>query len=428
MRQPNTEDLDPRLRRTACRVAQRLADAGFRAWLVGGAVRDLALERTPQEIDMVSDARPEQVEELFERSIPVGRAFGILLLIVEGCEIELATLRTEGNYSDARRPDEVFYGSSVEEDAARRDFTLNALYLDPLTDELSDPTGGLEDLRQGILRTVGDPEQRFAEDGLRLLRMARFQAALGLELAPGMEQAAQRSAHALRGVSVERVQHELARIFRGPRCTQALRTLDRARLLERALPDWARASAVPLASRLSALEALPSPPGELAGWAVLLESRPRGVLDERRVMEDVARARALRLSRRMLKALEKVWRLRRTVIPLARPGAPRSERVLALRDEGWELGLGLALAWAQVGSESTRELEHLRSWRAGLSLEVLRPEALIDATDLEHADIPRGPLWGRLLDETERLQLDGLLGSRGEALAWLARRAKVLET
>ena len=115
---------------------------------------------------------------------------------------------------------------------------------------------------------------------------------------------------------------------------------------------------------------------------------------------------------------------------MARPGAPRSERVLALRDEGWELGLSLALAWAEVAQdplqESIQELEHLRSWRMALTPATLRPEPLLSPTDLEQAEIPRGPLWGRLLDEVERLQLDGLLAGRGEALAWLGRRARAL--
>jgi len=428
VRQPNIDDLDPALQKAARGVAERLGGAGFRAWVVGGAVRDLALERTPVEIDMVSSARPEQVEGLFARTIPVGRAFGIVLVIFEGCEIELATLRTEGTYSDGRRPDEVHYGSSVEEDAARRDFTFNALYLDPLTGELSDPTGGLEDLGQGILRTVGDPLKRFGEDGLRLLRMARFQAGLDLEPAPGMAEAARRSAEALRGVSVERVHHELTRIFDGPRCTAALRTLDRARLLERALPDWAKTSAVPLEPRLVALDALASPPGELAGWAVLLESHPLSAPDATRLQTDLERARALRLSRRMLKALEHAWRLRRQVVQLSEPGARRSDRVLALRDEGWQLGIRLALAWAKVAEDPTRALEHLEAWRTGLSPAALEPEPLLKSTDLDRAEIPRGPLWGRLLSEVERLQLDGLLDERGDALAWLDRRARALDS
>jgi tRNA nucleotidyltransferase/poly(A) polymerase len=198
-------------------VAERLAGAGHRVWLVGGAVRDLALGRQPKDLDLASAAVPEEVERLFDRTVSVGREFGTVLVLAGGRELQHTTFRSESGYADRRHPDRVAYGSSLEGDARRRDFTCNALYLDPLADEFRDPEGGLEDLRAGRLCAVGDAAERFREDGLRLIRMARFAARLDLEPAPELVAAARAEAGALEGVSPERTLGELERIFSGPR-------------------------------------------------------------------------------------------------------------------------------------------------------------------------------------------------------------------
>src|SRR6185503_18536023 len=141
---------------------------------VGGAVRDLALGLPPHDVDLASRLTPDELEGRFPKSASVGRAFGSMVLVVDGIPLQHTTFRSEHGYADARRPDQVRYGATLEEDASRRDFTCNALYLDPLSDELCDPQEGLADLRSALLRCVGDPAARFAEDGLRILRLARF--------------------------------------------------------------------------------------------------------------------------------------------------------------------------------------------------------------------------------------------------------------
>ncbi|MFT7541348.1 MAG: tRNA nucleotidyltransferase/poly(A) polymerase, partial [Gammaproteobacteria bacterium] len=212
MKTPSIQQLSPHDREAAQFAARTLQEHGFRAWIVGGGVRDLALGITPKDIDLATDALPGQVEEIFDRTIPVGKAFGTIVALIEvgGAEpvtmqLEVTTLRRDGDYSDGRRPDVVLYGTSMDEDAQRRDFTCNALYLDPLTDEISDVVGGLGDLENGVLRTVGDPVGRFREDGLRLLRMARFAAAYGLEIEGDTWAGARDSLDALVGISRERV-------------------------------------------------------------------------------------------------------------------------------------------------------------------------------------------------------------------------------
>lgn len=426
MERPSTRGLSAVHRRAVRAAAERLAGGGWRAWIVGGAVRDLARGVTPKDVDLVSAAPPEAVEELFERTVGVGRAFGIVRVLLDGAALEVATFRSERGYADARRPDEVRYGASVEEDAARRDFTCNALYLDPATDELADPTGGLADLEAGVLRCVGDPAERFREDGLRLLRMARFEASLDLTLAPGTIEAARSAADSLRGVSAERVFEELSRILAGPRAARALRTLASADLLARSMPAWAEASVLPQADRLAAFAHLGEAPGALAGWALLLESDPSGPACAARRERDLEIAAELRMPRSHLRALDEIWSLRRRLAELARPVAPRSARIRALRGERWRDALRVGRAWELHAGRDPGPLDELERWRAALSEAELRPAPLVVAADLGALRVPRGPLWGRLLEEAEELRLDGHLAGREEALEWLARRARAL--
>lgn len=266
MRTPSVRDLPVPLARAACRVAERLASAGFRAWIVGGAVRDLALGRTPTEVDMASPATPERVVELFPRTVPVGVSFGTVLVQVDESDVEHTTFRTEGVYRDARHPEEVAFGQSVEQDAARRDFTCNAMFLDPRTDEVRDPTGGLEDLRAGRLACVGDPAVRFAEDALRLLRLARFAGALGLAVDARHLEAARAAGERLERVAVERVLKELEQMCRRGGAPRACGLLAETDLLARVLPS--RAFEHGLDARLAALAVLEggaaSPPGARA--------------------------------------------------------------------------------------------------------------------------------------------------------------------
>ena len=162
---PALERLPVELAGAARACAETLTAAGQRAWIVGGAVRDLALGRTPKDVDLATAAVPEELERLFPRSHAVGRAFGTVVVHTVGeIDVEITTFRREADYADGRRPNTVSFGTSLEEDAQRRDFTCNALYLCALDGEFRDPTGGLDDLRAGVLRCVGDPARRFAED------------------------------------------------------------------------------------------------------------------------------------------------------------------------------------------------------------------------------------------------------------------------
>src|ERR1700680_2938845 len=166
----------------ADQICGTLRRNGHQAYLVGGCVRDLLLGRDPSDYDISTDARPERVQELFPRSLTVGAKFGVILVVEDEARVEVATFRSDIGYSDGRHPDHVVYSDSPQEDVRRRDFTINGLLLDPATGEVLDFVGGRADLRAGIVRAIGDPRLRFAEDKLRMMRGVGFAAALGFRV------------------------------------------------------------------------------------------------------------------------------------------------------------------------------------------------------------------------------------------------------
>ncbi len=160
-------------------VLGSLQNYGFEAYLVGGAPRDLLLSKRPQDWDVTTNASPDRVRGSFERTLSLGEKFGTIQVLINDYQVEVTTFRREGEYSDGRRPDRVEFTSSLSEDLSRRDFTINAIALDPLKKKLVDPFGGVRDLKRRLVRAVGDPEVRFQEDALRMLRFFRFQSTLG---------------------------------------------------------------------------------------------------------------------------------------------------------------------------------------------------------------------------------------------------------
>ena len=218
-------------------LCKRLEQAGFRAWVVGGSLRDLLLGRTPKDWDLATSALPEDTRKLFKRVIPTGVAHGTVTVLWQGASYELTTLRGEGAYSDSRRPDQVFFVKSIEEDLARRDFTVNALAYDPLSDRLTDPFGGIADLERSLLRTVGKPEERFCEDGLRVLRAARFVATLGFDLDPATAAAIPQALGAFARVSKERVRDEWLRTLQAGRPSRGFEVMRESGILNVTCPE-----------------------------------------------------------------------------------------------------------------------------------------------------------------------------------------------
>ncbi len=221
-------------------VLRRLKAAGHAAYLVGGAVRDLMLDRpshSAADWDIATSARPEAVEQLFEHTIPTGVEHGTVTVVVDHEPLEVTTFRGEGAYSDARRPDAVHFLDDIDEDLARRDFTINAMAWDPLEAVFRDPFGGREDLARHLVRAVGDPLERFAEDGLRPMRAVRFATVLGFDIdRPTLEAIPQRLAQFER-VAMERVSAELMKLLLAEDPAPGVRWLAETDLLRRIAPE-----------------------------------------------------------------------------------------------------------------------------------------------------------------------------------------------
>jgi poly(A) polymerase len=224
------------LRDTAAGIVRRLQAAGHSAYWVGGCVRDRLLGREPQDYDVATSALPDQIEALFPRTIPVGRKFGVLILLEDGHEFQVATFRAESDYTDGRRPGSVTF-SNAQTDASRRDFTVNGLFFDPITETLHDWVGGEKDLRAKLLRTIGSPAERFAEDYLRLLRAVRFAAQLDFQIEPETFAALKARAPQILDISAERIREELLKLFRPPHAARGLDLLRKSGLLEQILPE-----------------------------------------------------------------------------------------------------------------------------------------------------------------------------------------------
>jgi poly(A) polymerase len=225
-------------RSAALTIARRLQHAGFAAFWVGGCVRDSLLGREPGDYDIATSALPEQIEHLFKRTVPVGRKFGVIVVIEGSRQFQVATFRAEADYQDGRHPERVAFGDAMA-DACRRDFTINGLFYDPVREQLQDWVGGEADLRARIIRTIGSPAERFGEDHLRLLRAVRFAAQLEFSIEPGTLAALKANAAKLKTISAERIRDELIKLFLPPHAARGLELLRQSGLLEVILPEIA---------------------------------------------------------------------------------------------------------------------------------------------------------------------------------------------
>jgi poly(A) polymerase len=224
------------LANSICRVLQ---DAGYEALLVGGCVRDLLLGREPADYDVTTDATPDRVMELFTASIAVGAQFGVVLVPQDGLKVEVATFRSDVGYSDGRHPDRVVYSKSVQEDVQRRDFTINGLLMRHETGEILDFVGGQSDLRAGVIRAIGEPDRRFTEDKLRMLRAVRFAARFGFDIGHKTFASIRRHAGAVTEISAERVRDELTKLLTEGAARHGFELLEKAWLLSVVLPEIA---------------------------------------------------------------------------------------------------------------------------------------------------------------------------------------------
>ena len=231
-------------RQLADHICRVLRDRGHQAYLAGGCVRDILLGREPVDYDVATDATPDRVQELFPNSLAVGAKFGVVIVTDGPTQVEVATFRRDVSYSDGRHPDRVEYASSPEEDVKRRDFTINGLMLDPFSNEVLDYVGGEKDLRAGIIRAIGNPEDRFREDKLRMIRAVRFAARFRYAIESGTFLAITKLAPDIFQVSAERIRDELTKILTEGAARRGFELLDETKLLPEILPEIARMKGV----------------------------------------------------------------------------------------------------------------------------------------------------------------------------------------
>jgi poly(A) polymerase len=423
--------------RPGLEVARRLLEAGWETYLVGGVVRDVLLGRTPHDLDVVTAAPPDEVAQLFPRTVPLGAAFGVVGVVVGDRVFQVATFRREGPYHDGRRPSSVEF-ADVREDVRRRDFTVNALLYDLRTGAVLDFVGGRADLAARLVRTVGEPAARLSEDRLRLLRAVRLAAQLEFAVEPGTLEAIRRLAPGIAGVSAERVRDELLRLLTAPGRAAALRLLHETGLLAVLLPEVEAMVGVPQPPEFHpegdvfthtclALAHLRAPAPVLALGTLLHDvGKPatRTTGDRirfhghaevgARIAEEVCRR--LRLSAADVRAVVALVRDHQRVGDVLKMRPGRARQFLRRDDVGDLLELYRADCLASHGDLAVycRVVALLEAVRA----ETPRPR-LLTGHDLIAMGYRPGPHFARILDAVEDARAEGLVSTAEQARAWV---------
>lgn len=430
-----------KLRETATEVVRRLRAAGYEAYFVGGCVRDLLLGRQPSDYDVATNAAPDAVTKLFPQTVTVGARFGVVLVLLDAHQVEVATFRSDHGYKDGRHPEAVRFAQTAEADVRRRDFTINGLLYDPLTEQTLDFVGGSEDLRRGIIRTIGDPQERFAEDKLRMLRAIRFAARFGYTIEPETFAAIQQSHAGIAQVSKERIRDELVRMLTEGRARPALELLDASGLLEVILPEVARMKGVAQPPEfhpegdvwvhtLLMLEKMEQPSVTLALGVLLHDvGKPPTfrLADRIRFDEhtDVGAAMAEEICRRLRFSNQEIERvvalvrhhLRFKDAPKMRPS--KLKRFLTMDGFAEHLELHRLDCLASHGDLSNYEF--IKNVLETLPAEEIRPPRLLTGDDLIEMGYAPSPLFSEILTAVEEAQLEGELNTPDEARAFVEK-------
>jgi poly(A) polymerase len=442
--------------RLATSIIQTLRQQGFQAYLVGGCVRDLLLKREPADFDVATSATPAQVMQIFPDTYAVGAQFGVVLVPIPSEEeehtvgeasvpkanaVEVATFRSDLGYSDGRHPDHVQFSQDPREDAARRDFTINGMMLDPLNGEVLDFVGGRHDLDAGIIRAIGDPERRFAEDKLRMLRAVRFAARFEYEIEGNTLAAIQRFAPEIQMVSRERVRDELTRMLTEGHARRAFLLLDDTGLLKQVLPEISAMKGVEqppefhpegdvFVHTLLLLENLPHPCPPTLAWGALLH--------------DVGKPATFRVAPDRIRFdnhVEVGVKIAEEICQRLRFSNDDTAQVLALVDNHMRFGhvgrmkestlkrflrlpafdehLALHRADSLASHRDLSTYHFLQKRLLETPPETIRPAALVTGDDLIAAGYAPGPRFREILEAVEDAQLEGQLASRDTALEFV---------
>lgn len=426
---------------TARSIAHRLHERGQIAYFAGGCVRDLLRGHTPKDIDVATDARPEVVQKIFPRTYAVGAHFGVIVVLENEFQFEVATFRSDGVYLDGRRPVEVHF-ATAEEDAARRDFTINGMFFDPEKDEVIDFVGGRADLERKLIRAIGDPAQRFSEDRLRMLRAVRFATVLGFEIDSATWDAVRESAPAIKEISAERIREELVKIFLSPNCVRGWDLLDASGLMKMILPELEAMKGCEQPPQFHPegdvfkhtrimLELLPAETSLPLVFSVLFHDigkPPTSTVDDEgrirfnghdRIGAEMTEAimERLRFSRAEIDATVEAVRQHMVFKDVPNMRVAKLKRFMARPTFSDELELH------RVDCASSHAMmdnyEFLLKKKEEFANEPIIPPPLVTGDDLIALGMRPGPKFGEILEAVETLQLEGALKDREEALAWV---------
>jgi len=429
-------------RELAERICKTLRERGHQAYLVGGCVRDILLVREPTDYDVATDATPEEVQTILPDSLAVGAQFGVIIVMGGDAQVDVATFRSDVGYSDGRHPDKVVFSASAKEDVQRRDFTINALLLDPETNEVLDYVGGCEDLRAGIIRTIGRPDERFREDKLRMVRAVRFAARFRYAIEGTTFGAIRKLAPDICQVSAERTRLELTKILTEGGAQRGFELLDETALLPEILPEIARMKGVEQPPQfhpegdvwihtLMMLEKLSAGCSPTLAWGVLLHdvgkpptftppSGPNGRIrfDEHvevgtRMAEDICRR--LKFSN---EDTEQIAALVANHLRFKDVGHMKLSTLKRfVRLPRFEEHLELHRLDCLSSHGSLESYEFIQRFVAETPPEEVRPPRLLTGDDLLGLGFKPGPIFREILDAIEEGQLNGKIQTHEEAVA-----------
>jgi len=431
IRKPQTSEY-----RAAEYIVRRLTEAGRQALLAGGCVRDMLLGIQPKDYDVATDAKPEEIEKLFTKTLSVGKQFGVTVVVLDGRSYEVATFRSESGYTDGRHPGRVSF-CGPKEDALRRDFTINGMFWDPSNERIIDFVGGQKDLQKGLVRAIGKPAERFQEDHLRIIRAVRFAARFQFKIEEKTRQAIQSLAHLTTAVAAERLQQELRAILTDKNPALALRIMDELGILERILPELEQCKGCEQPENYH-------PEGDVFVHTILtvekLGEYPEFVLALAALLHDIGKPEASRRSKpksfpehaaigeHMAAAICKRLRLPKDETDRIRWLVKRH---LYFKDAKKMKDSTLKKLFAEPGFDQLSELyraDALASWgnledynyvmqrRRCMPAEEIKPPPLITGRDLIDMGYTPGPTFGQILARVREEQLNGNLSTRQQAL------------
>ena len=431
------------MEKVAREIVARLRESGHIAYFAGGCVRDMVRGLTPKDYDVVTDARPEVVQTLFPRTFAVGAHFGVIIVLEKGFQFEVATFRSDDAYIDGRHPSAVHF-SSPEEDAQRRDFTINGMFYDPVAEKLIDFVGGCADIDAKLVRAIGDPARRFAEDRLRMLRAVRFATVLDYQIDKNTWDALVANASSINQISAERIRDELMRIFQSPNRVRGWDLLDGSGLMRAILPELDAMKGVLqpeqfhpegdvfVHTRLM-LQMLPAEVSVSLVFAVLFHDVAKPVTatvdktgrirfnEHDRIGAEMTEAimRRLRFSGAEIEATVEMVRQHMVFKDAPNMRVAKLKRFMARSTFDEELELH------RVDCESSHRMldnyEFLLRKREEFANEPIIPPPLMRGDDLIALGLKPGPKFGQILEAVETRQLEGTLRTREEALEWVRR-------